>query len=96
MNELVSNIFKHAFPNINQGKISIRLFKDDDSIINLQLGDNGVGLPNNFDIRKDGSMGLSSVFSLVERQLKGSISAKSGNGLKWHIKINDNLHQERV
>ena len=96
MNELVSNIFKHAFPNINQGKISIRLFKDEDSIINLQLGDNGVGLPNNFDIRKDGSMGLSSVFSLVERQLKGSISAKSGNGLKWHIKINDNLHQERV
>jgi two-component sensor histidine kinase len=72
------------------------LFKDDDNIINLQLSDNGIGLPHNFDIRKDGSMGLSSVFSLVERQLKGSISAKSENGLKWHIKINDSLHQERV
>ena len=96
LNELVSNIFKHAFPNKKDGKIFIRLFKDDDNIINLQLSDNGIGLPHNFDIRKDGSMGLSSVFSLVERQLKGSISAKSENGLKWHIKINDSLHQERV
>lgn len=96
INELISNIFKHAFPEDRKGEISIRLFKEEDETINLELNDNGVGFLQNFDPRKDGSMGLTSVFSLVEEQLKGEISVKSENGLKWHIKIKDNLHKERV
>lgn len=96
INELLSNIFKHAFPNDRKGEIFIKLFKDEDNTINLQLSDNGVGLPQNFNVRKDGSMGLASVFSIVERQLKGKISINSKNGLKWHIRIKDNLHKERV
>ena len=96
INELVSNIFKHAFPNNQEGEIFIRLFKEDDETINLEIKDNGVGFPKNFDPRKDGSMGLASVFSIVDYQLKGEISVKSENGLKWHIKIKDNLHKGRV
>ena len=41
-------------------------------------------------------MGLASVFSIVENQLKGEISAKSENGLKWHIRIKDDKKKERV
>jgi len=96
MNELVSNIFKHAFPNRQEGEIFIRLFNEEDNSINLELIDNGIGFPQNFDPRKDGSMGLTSVFSIAENQLKGEISVKSENGLKWHIKIKDNLHKKRV
>ena len=96
INELISNIFKHAFPEDRKGEISIRLFKEEDETINLELMDNGIGFSQNFDPRKDGSMGLALVFSIAEEQLKGEISVKSENGLKWHIKIKDNLHKERV
>ncbi|MCD4817589.1 MAG: PAS domain S-box protein, partial [Candidatus Cloacimonetes bacterium] len=96
INELVSNIFKHAFPENQEGEIFIRLFKEDDETINLELMDNGIGFPQNFNPRKDGSMGFASIFSIVENQLKGEISVKSENGLRWHIKIKDNLNKERV
>ncbi len=96
INELISNIFKHAFPNSQEGEIFIRLFKEDNETINLELSDNGVGFPKDFDPLKDGSMGLASVFSIVENQLKGEISVKSENGLKWYIKIKDNHKKARV
>jgi len=96
VNELVSNIFKHAFPNRQEGEIYIRLIKEKDETITLEVIDNGIGFPQNFNPRKDGSMGLASVFSIVENQLKGEISVKSGNGLKWHIKIKDDKKKERV
>ncbi|MEA2104676.1 MAG: PAS domain S-box protein, partial [Candidatus Cloacimonadota bacterium] len=96
INELISNIFKHAFPNRQEGVISIRLFREKDKTINLELADNGIGFPKKFDPRKDGSMGLASVFSVIEYQLKGEVSIKSEKGLKWHIKINDENHKNRV
>ena len=96
INELISNIFKHAFPNNQEGLIFVRLFEDKDETINLEIKDNGVGFPKHFDPRKNGSMGLASVFSIVENQLKGEISAKSENGLKWHIRIKDDKKKERV
>ena len=96
INELVSNVFKHAFPNRQEGEIFIRLFKEKDKTISLELFDNGIGFPQNFDPRKDGSMGFASVFSIVESQLKGEISVKSENGLRWHIKIKDDKKKERV
>ncbi len=96
ISELISNIFKHAFPKNQEGEIFIRLYIEDDKTINLEIIDNGVGFPDNFDPRKDGSMGLVSVFSIAENQLKGEISVKSENGLKWHIRIKDDKKKERV
>jgi len=96
INELVSNIFKHAFPKNQEGEIFIRLFKEEDETINLELIDNGIGFSQNFNPRKDGSMGLASVFSIAENQLKGEISVKSENGLRWYIKIKDDKKKERV
>ena len=96
INELISNIFKHAFPNNQEGEIFIRLSKKDNEKINLELCDNGVGFPKNFDPCKNGSMGLASVFSIVKNQLKGEISVKNEHGLKWHIKVKDNLKKARV
>ena len=95
LNELISNVFKHAFPKNKEGEIFIRLFKKKDDTINLEIIDNGIGLPKNFDPRENGSIGMISVFSLVEKQLKGKVSVISDNGLKWHIKICDEK-KERI
>jgi len=96
LNELISNVFKHAFPDDVQGKISVKLYKDKDGTINIHLDDNGVGVSSGSDLRKGKSMGLQTVFTLIEYQLKGKISYKIKNGIKWHIKLKDDLHKKRV
>ncbi|MDA3814502.1 MAG: transporter substrate-binding domain-containing protein [Candidatus Cloacimonetes bacterium] len=96
LNELISNTFKHAFPNNKNDEIFIRLFQDKDGTINIQLSDNGVGIPADIDLEKVNTMGLQTVFNLIKYQLKGEITYKSDKGLKWNIKIKDNLYHERV
>ncbi len=96
LDELLSNIFKHAFPNNQVGEVHIRLFKEEDGSINIFLDDNGVGFPENFDPRGDNSMGLVFVYSIIERQLKGEVSVTSENGLTWHIKFKDDQKKERI
>ena len=96
MNELISNVFKHAFPNNEQGEIHIRLYKDEEEAINIYLADNGIGVSPDFDLRNCNSMGLQIMFDLVEYQLQGEVNYVTKNGLKWHIKLKDDLHTKRV
>jgi two-component sensor histidine kinase len=96
LNELISNIFKHAFPTEIKGEIRIHLFKEANDVINLHLSDNGVGIPLNMDLRKEGSMGLGTMFSLIEYQLKGEVTYSVENGLKWCIKFKNDLNRVRV
>jgi len=96
LNELFSNIYKHAFPDNTNGEIYIKMYVDDNDFLNIQLDDNGIGIPPDQDLRKMHSMGVQLVFSLIERQLKGRVEYASENGLKWHLILKDNLYTSRV
>ncbi|MBC8415860.1 MAG: hypothetical protein ISS80_03515 [Candidatus Cloacimonetes bacterium] len=89
-------MFKHAFPNSGKGEISINLYREENGTINIHLADDGVGIPAGMDLREDSSMGLNTVFSLVDYQLNGEVTYEAGAGLKWHLKLNDNKHKARV
>lgn len=92
----MSNAVKHAFPNSRSGKLELKLYYDKNGLINLEINDNGVGLKPGIDLRKDSSMGLQIMFQLIEHQLKGQIDYKVKNGLKWHIKISEEIFTERI
>ncbi|MCK5050986.1 MAG: PAS domain S-box protein, partial [Candidatus Cloacimonetes bacterium] len=96
LNELISNVFKHAFLNNEKDEISIRLFKEEDETINIHLSDNGIGIPKDIKLENVNTMGLQTVFSLIKYQLKGEVTYKMKDGLKWIIKLKDDLHKERV
>ena len=96
LNELITNIFKHAFPKNAKGEICIEMKLDSDNMINLHISDNGVGIPAEFDLRQAKSMGLQTMYSLIEHQLQGSVEYEVENGLKWHIKLNDTINSKRV
>jgi len=96
LNELISNIFKHAFSPEAKGIVQISLKKLEDDTIILEISDNGVGFPKDFDPRKSQTMGLQTVFALSEYQLKGEITYQMEGGIKWNIKLKDNLHSKRV
>ena len=96
LNHLISNIYKHAFPDNDVGEMVIKLKIDSVGLINLEISDNGVGLPKGMDLRDDRCSGMSTMFSLVEYQLKGEIEYRSDNGLHWSIKLDGSINKERV
>jgi two-component sensor histidine kinase len=87
INELVTNSFKYAFLEAQNGEICINLQNTENQIF-LEYADNGIGIPESFDIKKTDSLGLKLVKTLAENQLDGSIDMESNNGTKFTIKFN--------
>jgi PAS domain S-box-containing protein len=83
VNELITNALKYAFPGDTSGEIFVGL-KEKDGRILLEISDNGVGLPKDFNILNSDTLGLQLVTTLVE-QLDGEIKFDSSKGIKYLI-----------
>jgi|GEM_PF-2343522 len=79
--ELVSNALKHAFPNYRAGKITLVLSENDDSILQLSVADDGVGLPENVPLDKPSTLGLDLV-RIFCRQLRGHVDVQRDHGTR--------------
>ncbi len=80
VNELISNSFKHGFPENRPGTIGISIHRVD-GVVRLVVTDDGVGLPAHFDAASSPSMGLKLAASLAH-QLGGSLNFSNGNGCR--------------
>ncbi len=87
INELVSNALKYAFPQDDTGevKIAIRSITEDDFV--LEISDNGVGIPEDLDIRQTKTLGLHLVKILAEFQLDGMVELDRAQGTRFKIKF---------
>ena len=83
-NELISNTFKHAFVNRKEGKIEVSLCASGKSIC-MTVRDDGVGLPDGFDINTTTTLGLHLVKILAEDQLRGKLEVVSDEGASFKI-----------
>ncbi len=72
LNELVTNAFKHAFPNSKTGEVRIQLNQDADRQFHLQIWDNGIGMPADLNWQTPTSLGLNLV-RILAKQLKAQI-----------------------
>jgi ribose transport system ATP-binding protein len=86
-NEILSNCIEHGFDD-NSGIIEISSYHENQNI-KLIIKDNGKGLPDNFKIEEQDSLGLSIVYSIIKNQFKGEINLTSNNGTKVEIIIPD-------
>jgi two-component sensor histidine kinase len=84
VNEIVTNSLKHAFPNGNGGSIRLSLSRDADGCRRLVIGDDGVGLPPEIDIRRPATIGLQIVSDLVS-QLDGTAAVDRSLGTVFTI-----------
>ena len=89
INELVSNSLKHAFKNYSgragqKNEICIDLRYGTGNEFILTVNDNGVGLPQGFDIKNCRSLGLELVSVLV-KQLRGSIHLNTSGRTEFTI-----------
>ncbi|MBN1524624.1 MAG: PAS domain S-box protein [Spirochaetales bacterium] len=90
INELVSNTVKHAFQSIPEPQLFISLQKNflqekklKDTYI-LIVRDNGIGLPEDFDINTAESFGMTLVENLVD-QLDGTLILNNEKGAAFTI-----------
>ncbi|NBB91048.1 MAG: PAS domain S-box protein [Spirochaetes bacterium] len=80
INELLTNVFKYAFENGDEGRVVAELSKTDD-LVTLTIHDNGVGIDTRGAANKTSGFGLTIVRMLAE-QLDGTYAAGYDNGTK--------------
>lgn len=84
-NELVQNIFKHAFPFTEEPRLETMLFTVQNSI-HIIVRDNGPGMPDRLNQQQDGSFGLELVNIIVDG-LEGTVRYANEPGATFYIEI---------
>ncbi len=79
VNEILSNAYKHAFTGRKKGSITITAVQENGRI-SITVSDDGIGLPAHVDIARTNSLGMQLIRTLVQHQLRGSLTVTSGKG----------------
>lgn len=86
INEIISNSLKYAFPDNRDGIIfvNLRVVKNK---VSIEVGDNGIGIPDSVDVKNTQTLGLQLVDTLVE-QINGTIKLTRNKGTIFSIEFN--------
>jgi two-component sensor histidine kinase len=85
VNELLTNAMKYAFPGRDTGIIRVSCEKRENKVF-LVVHDDGIGLPEGFDIEQSTGLGMNLVRMLC-RQLDGTVRIENDNGAKVTLEI---------
>jgi two-component sensor histidine kinase/sugar lactone lactonase YvrE len=83
LNELLTNVYKHAFSGRQHGRIDIVFAAENEHYV-LKVQDNGVGLEPGVDLKRINSMGIKLIHTLA-KQLKGHLAFVNANGLTFTL-----------
>jgi two-component sensor histidine kinase len=81
LNEAITNAVKYAFPKERKGTITIVLQKVSEEDILLKIADNGKGLPADFDLSGNNSLGIQ-LIRLFSEQLDGDLRFRNDGGVE--------------
>lgn len=85
LNEIISNAFKHAFPEKDRENNELRITASErDNKVHILVADNGVGLKEGMIPEENNSLGMQLIYTLIE-QLDGNIQLSGENGTKYLI-----------
>jgi len=93
INEIISNACKHAFVGRDSGVIEIHFSKSENQY-NLELKDNGIGLPANTNFSDFKSLGMSLVHALSS-QLGAHLEIKTDQGLSFSLNFIEKIKPNR-
>jgi two-component sensor histidine kinase len=97
VNELLQNAVKHAFRGRVEGEVVVELCNGSDEM-RIEIVDDGRGVEPGFDYRREGSLGLQIVRTLVRDDLKGEfrIRDNAGGGVRATITFPPSGHPARA
>jgi len=85
LNETVTNAMKYAFPNHQKGTITICV-KKVGMFVEVEISDDGIGLPINFSLPNENTLGINLLEGLTA-QLGGLFRIKNEKGLAIFLKF---------
>jgi two-component sensor histidine kinase len=86
INEMISNSLKYAFKGRDKGIIKINIAKLDNGRFEMIIGDNGVGMDNDFNFEESNSLGTQ-LIQIFTEQLNGSIERINEKGTVFKIEF---------
>ena len=87
LNELMQNAVDHAFPeDARDAHVQVTLARDD-GYVEIEVRDNGAGLPEHFALDEARGLGLSIVQALVTSELSGSIEMHDDHGTSVRVRV---------
>ncbi len=85
VNELLTNAFKHAFPDHQIGLLEVILYRSEpDQCLHLIISDDGVGIPKSVDFNSTASLGLRLV-RILSQQLRAKLDISDTLGTRFHF-----------
>lgn len=93
INELVTNAYKHGFPQGGPGQVALSFERLADGRLRLEVADTGRGIAAEIDLQKTRSLGMQLVNTLV-RQLHGTIEVKRENGTRFILNLQENVRKD--
>jgi len=81
INELIQNAVEHGFVGRREGVIGVDILSRRDAY-QIDIWDNGIGLPPGFDQKESGNLGLQIVRTLIENDVGGEFRLFSGQGTR--------------
>jgi PAS domain S-box-containing protein len=96
INEIISNVFKYAFPNNVTELLKVTLSRNESSEITILIEDNGKGFDKDYDPRNTSTLGMQLVHGIVENQLNGSVTFTNDVGVKCEIRFTDNIYESTL
>ncbi|MBN1198619.1 MAG: PAS domain S-box protein [Bacteroidales bacterium] len=89
INELLTNAFKYAFPAGKYGTIRICLCHSREDTCELEISDNGVGIPGSVSLESAITMGFFIIRILTE-QLEGKMELRRDHGTSFRLRCRIN------
>jgi two-component sensor histidine kinase len=76
LNGLISNAYKHAFRDREEGRTEVSLKSSGEDTLLIKVKDDGIGIPQEIDIDKVNSLGLKVTRAIIQGQLQGNLEVK--------------------
>ncbi len=86
VNELVTNAYKHAFPQQRRGIIVVELACTADGLITIAVSDDGVGMPATATLGQGRSLGLR-LLPILTDQLGGKLTLVREPGARYELRF---------
>lgn len=94
LNESITNAIKYGFPDNQKGTIFIIMKSLENFKVQLEIKDNGIGFPENFDVSD--TLGINLISGLAQ-QLDGEASFFNDNGAVVQIEfVKNNISQDKI
>jgi two-component sensor histidine kinase len=92
LNEILTNSMKYAFPENQKGEIKVDFKINNQGKFQLDVSDNGIGLPPKIGPENSDSLGMQLIYNLTQ-QIKGDLKVMNSEGARFRILFHEEDYQ---